>query len=337
MKRYGHLWEQIVAFDNFVLAAEKTLRGHNRKPSITRFCFHLESELFKLQEELNRGTYRPSPFHAFWIFEPKPRQICAAPVRDRIVHHAICNVLDPIFERRMIFDTYACRRGKGSHAAVRRAQEMARRWPYYLQGDVQQYFASIPHEQLQTLLRRLLKDHHVLSLLGLIINQEVPGSLPGRGLPIGNLTSQYLANLYLGELDHYLLERVGADGYVRYMDDFLVFGQNKDQLWQVQEAAAGFLADKLDLQFKKKSLVVAPTVSGISFLGFRVFPSLLRLQGLKLRRFRHNVRQKVKQYAAGEVTEEDMTRSLASMFGHLGQADTLALRRQLVAELWPNG
>jgi retron-type reverse transcriptase len=199
MKRFGNLFEKVVTFDNLLLAANKTLRGQKRKPAAARFYYDLEPELLRLQEELESGSWRPRPYRVFTICEPKPRQICASDLRDRVVHHAICNTLDPIFERRMIYDSYACRVGKGTHAAVERARRFARKANYYLQCDVRKYFASIEHEALKTLLRRILRDKRLLELLDRIIEHSPPGAAPGRGLPIGNLTSQYFANLYLGE------------------------------------------------------------------------------------------------------------------------------------------
>jgi retron-type reverse transcriptase len=220
MKRSGGLFEKIIAFDNLLLAARKAQRGKRHRTSVAHFLFHLEPQILTLQEELRAGTYRMQPYHTFTIYEPKQRQICAAAFRDRVVQHALCTVLDPLFEASFIHDTYACRRGKGTHAAVRRAQQFARKFPYVLKCDVRKYYDSIDHAVLKALLRRQLKDTACLALLDHIIAHPLPGSRPGKGLPIGNLTSQYFANLYLGELDHLVKERLRCKGYVRYMDDF---------------------------------------------------------------------------------------------------------------------
>jgi retron-type reverse transcriptase len=202
MKRYGHLFEQVVTFENLCLAAEKAFRGKKDKQRVATFYFHQETEVLRLQEELCSGTYQMRPYRVFEVREPKPRKICAADFRDRVVHHAICNVLDPIFEASSIYDTYACRRDKGSYAAVRRAHEFARRGRYYLKCDVRKYFESVDHAVLKALLRRKIKDETLLALLDRIIDHPIPDAVPGKGIPIGNLTSQYFANLYLGELDH---------------------------------------------------------------------------------------------------------------------------------------
>ena len=332
MKRYGHLFERIVAFDNLLLAAEKTLRGQKHKPAAARFYFHLESELFQLQEELTAGSYEPLPYRVFEVYEPKPRQICASDIRDRVVHHAICNLLDPIFERRMIADSYACRIGKGTHRAVVRAQEFSRRFGFYLQCDVRKYFASIEHAALKDLLRRILKDERLLALLDKIIDHPLPSAAPGRGLPIGNLTSQYFANLYLGELDHFVKERLGVRGYVRYMDDWLTFGNDKAMLHETLAATREFLDDRLKLGLKEEAVRIAPVWTGISFLGFRVFPGTIRLSGGNWSRFRRKVRGREAAYLAGEMDEDELARSVASMVSHTLHADTLEVRRQFFSD-----
>jgi RNA-directed DNA polymerase len=328
MKRAGHLFERIASFDNLILAAHKTFRGQKHKPGVARFYFHLETELFRLQQELQSGNWQPRPYHIFEVYEPKPRQICAADLRDRVVHHAICNVLDPIFERRMISDTFACRREKGSHAAVTRAQEFARRFGYFLQCDVRKYFASLDHAALKQLLRRLLKDAQALALLDRIIDQPLPGAAVGKGLPIGNLTSQYFANLYLGELDHFVKERLGVKGYVRYMDDFLLFGDDKVRLHETLAAVRSFLDEKLRLTLKESATILSPVSGGLSFLGFRVFPGTIRLCGAKWRRFRREIVRREAAYLAGELEQDGLARSVASKIAHLRHADTLAARKK---------
>jgi hypothetical protein len=331
MKRYGYLFEQIITFDNLVLAAHKTFGGQKSKAVVARMYFHLETEVLRLQEELSAGTYQPRPYRVFEVREPKPRQICAADVRDRVVQHAICNVLGPIFERGMIRDTYACRKDKGSHAAIRRAQELTRRFEYFLQCDVRKYFASVDHVVLKTLLRRKLKDPQVLALLDQIIAHPLPDSAAGKGIPIGNLTSQYFANLYLGELDHFIKERLRVKGYVRYMDDFLIFGNDKPMLHETLAAVRDFLHCQLRLELKENAVLVAPVAQGISFLGFRVFPSLLKMQGRKWTRFRREVRKREAAFLKGAISEEELAQSVSSMIGHLLHADTLSARRQFFA------
>jgi hypothetical protein len=248
-----------------------------------------------------------------------------------VVHHAICNVLGPIFEACLITDTYACRPGKGTHAAIKRVQHLARRMPYVLKCDVRKYFESVDHTVLKTLLRRKIKDKATLTLLDHIIDHPIPGGVPGKGLPIGNLTSQYFANHYLGELDHVVKERLRIKGYVRYMDDFLVLADSKPFLHEALADIREFLYRTLRLSLKDQAVRVAPVTQGIPFLGFRIFPGLVKLDGKKWAKFKRQVRAREAQYARGIIDEETLARSVASMIGHTLHANTLAARQTFFA------
>ena len=248
MKRHGNLWDRMISFESLLHAAHAAARGKRFKPGVARFVFDLERQLLLLHEELASKTYRPGPYRTFTIYEGKTRQISAAPFRDRVVHHALTGVLEPIFERSFIFDSYACRKGKGTHAAVDRCQQFARRYRYVLKADVRKFFPSIDHQILKTLITRKIKDPDVLWLVGLIIDHSNPQDpvlmwFPGddlftpterrRGLPLGNQTSQFFANVYLDPLDHFVCDRLGSS-YVRYVDDFLVFADDKRRLHEVR-------------------------------------------------------------------------------------------------------
>ena len=179
MKRHGNLWDRMISFGSLLQAAHSAARGKRFKPGVARFVFDLERQLLLLHEELASKTYRPGPYRTFTIYEGKTRQISAAPFRDRVVHHALTGVLEPIFERSFIFDSYACRKGKGTHAAVDRCQQFARRYRYVLKADVRKFFPSIDHQILKTLITRKIKDPDVLWLVGLIIdhsNPQAPGA-----------------------------------------------------------------------------------------------------------------------------------------------------------------
>ncbi len=256
MKRHGRLWENVVSFEALLRAAEQARRGKRFRPDVAAFHFNLEHELWALHEELSTKTYRPGAYRSFHIYEPKLRQISAAPYRDRVVHHALVNVLEPIYERTFIDDSYACRKGKGTHAAVDRCQHFARRFRYVLKADVQKFFPSLDHEILKSLVARKVKDRDVLWLVNRIIDhsnpqEEVQNWFPGddlfipgerrRGIPIGNQTSQFFANVYLDPLDHFVKERLGIKGYVRYVDDFLVFSDDKRRLADMRERIRDFL------------------------------------------------------------------------------------------------
>ena len=331
MKRHGHLFEDVIDYGNLLAAAHRARRGKRDRVEVARFVFDLEPNLLQLQAELRSGRYRMRPYRSFVIQEPKRRRICAANFRDRVVQHAVCAVLDPIFEACLIDDTYACRRGKGTHAAVRRLQHYARRFPYVLMCDVRRYFESVDHEALKALCRRKLKDRALLRLLDRIIDHPLPGGEPGRGLPIGNLTSQHFANLYLGELDHFLKDRQRIPGYVRYMDDFAVFAGTKPRLGAALAALRAFLHEKLRLQLREERTLLAPVTEGVPFLGFRVFPGVVRIDGRKLARMRRRVRRSEAAYRLGQIDEHELAQSVRGMVGHVCHADTRRVRKRLFA------
>jgi hypothetical protein len=346
MKRVGHLWPGLVSFANLHRASMKACRGKRDRFDVLRFHFDLERELWRLHEELSSQTYRPGPHRSFTTFEPRPRLISAAPYRDRVVHHALCNVLEPIYERSFLFDSYVCRAGTGTHAAVTRAQHYARRFRYALKADVRKFFPSIDHAILKATLARKVKDRRVLALAGLIIDHANPQEpvtcwFPGddlltplerrRGLPIGNQTSQFFGNLHLDPLDHFLKDHLGVAGYVRYCDDFLVFSDNKAKLGHIRAEAGRFLA-RLRLRLHDDKSVIAPTAQGIGFLGYRVFPTHRLLAKRNVHRFRRRLRRMQDDHANGAIALEDVRARIMSWIGHARQADTWRLRERLLSE-----
>ena len=327
MKRHGHLFEQVCDYRSLLAAAHRARRGKRSRIDVAHFVFDLERNLLSLQAELRSGAYQMRPYRTFTIYKPKPRRICAAAFRDRVVQHALCAVLDPVVERAMIHDTYACRRGKGTHAAVRRIQWFCRRHPYVLLCDVRRYFESIDHDVLVGIWHRKLKDQRLLSLLERIIRHPVPGGRPSQGVPIGNLTSQYCANLYLGELDHFVKDRLGLPGYVRYMDDMAVFAENKPRLHFVLAEIRKYLAGELRLALRAERTRIAPVSQGVPYIGFRVFREVVRLDGRKWSLHQRRVRGLQAAYLQGRIPEETLAQSVQSMIGHVRHADTLSARR----------
>ena len=343
MKRHGNLWEQVIRFEALLRAADTARKGKRFRPTVAAFHFDQERALWKLHEELSTKTYRPGAYRSFFIYEPKKRQISAAPYRDRVVHHALVNVLEPIYERSFIADSYACRKGKGTHAGVDRCQQFARRFLYVLKADIQKFFPSLDHEILKALVARKIKDTDVLWLVGQIIDhsnlqEEIVNYFPGdqlftpgerrRGIPIGNQTSQFFANVYLDPLDHFVKERLGIKGYVRYVDDFLVFADAKSHLADLREQIREFLV-RLRLRLHPKKSVVFPVKDGIRFLGYRVFPTHRLLPKENVRRFRRRVRGMQEDYAAGRVSFAEVYQRLMSWSGHARQANTYRLRCRL--------
>jgi len=332
MKRRGYIFQDLTTFDNLLRASHKAMRGKMKKRATSMFYFNLENEIFKIQDELIKKLYQPRPYVQFEIKEPKPRLICSSNFRDRVVHHAICNYLEPTFERRFIFDSYACRTGKGAHAAVRKCQKFSRKYKYFLKCDIRKFFQSIDHTVLKTLLERVFKDKNFLDLLGVIIDHRVPSYLDGKGLPIGNLTSQYFANFYLDYLDHFVKEQLRIPGYLRYMDDFISFSDDKSELQRAHNKIEKFLADSLQLRLKKKVTMLAPISEGVPFLGFNIYPAMIRIKRENLVRMRNKIRRKEEKYINGLISEKSLAQSISSMVGHVAHVSSREVRKDIFSK-----
>ena len=337
MKRVGQLFESVVDFHALSAAARRAARGKRLSAEAGRFLLDLETEVLRLERDLREGTYRPQPYRTFPIVDPKPRTISAAAFRDRVVHHALSAALEPVLERYAVDDSYACRRGKGGLAAIRRVQTFTRKFPRFLKLDVRRFFETCDHAALKALLLRLLKDRRVLELCDRFIDAGAPGSPPGTGLPIGNLTSQHFANLYLGPLDHFIKEDLRIPGYVRYMDDMVLFDATAGRLRSALHGVRIFLAERARLALRDERTLLAPVRDGVPFLGFRVWPRLVRLDGRRARRFRRLVRTRARALRADSIDEAACGRSLGSLCAWAAQGDTLRLRRALFLRMENDG
>jgi retron-type reverse transcriptase len=344
MRRVGYLWDRLTAFDNLLAAARRSARGKRFRPAVLAYHVRLEDELFELQDQLRGHTWTPGPFHDFYITHPKRRLIHAAPYRDRVVHHALVGVLEPIFEKTFIADSFASRKGKGTHAGMRRCQEFARRYRWAWKADIRHFFPSIDHQVLQARLARKIKDPDVLWLAGRIIAHSPPpddpvglgsADLPGgprrRGLPIGNQTSQFFANVYLDPLDHFVKEHLRL-AFVRYVDDFVLFADDKRPLQQARARVAEVLAG-LRLRLHPTKDAVFPVRQGIRFLGYRVWPTHVKLAPDNVYRFRRRLRRLSDRYHRHQIEWPEAARRILSWWGHAGQADTWRLRWRLLDEI----
>ena len=331
VKRIGYLSEELCSFQNLHKAFRRAFVASGRHQEACEFHFHLEKELLRLKEELEDNTYQPSPYRYFEISDPKKRTISVAPFRDRIVHHALVGILEPVFEKRFIYDSYATRKEKGTHKAIRRAQEFMKKNYFFLKTDVAKYFDSISHDILMELLRTKIKDENVLILAERIIrNSDTSREIQeGVGLPIGNLTSQFFANVYLDPQDHYMKDKLGVKYYIRYMDDMVMFSDSRNELKSLLKQMRFFLRDRLKLVLKERVTQINTRLHGLPFLGFRVFPNLLRIRQENFRRLKGRMRQREKEFENGLISEETFVMSVRSMFEHIGFADSLNLRRSL--------
>lgn len=352
MKRYGNLYPEIIEFENLFLAAKKAQKGKRFQTNVLAFNYNLEGELTELQKELETKTYQPGHYKTFYIKEPKLRMISAAPYRDRVVHHALCNVIVPIIEPTFVADSYANRVGFGTHRALHRFIKFARSSRYVLQCDIQKYFPSIDHEILKHLLRRKLKCPDTLWLIDTIINnsnEQIPAVeyFEGddlltplqrrRGLPIGNLTSQFFANVYMNGFDHFVKEKLKVAKYLRYVDDFALFSDDKEFLANARYAIEEYLAG-LRLKIHPIKSQLFATKHGANFVGFRVLPNCIRVRTENLRRGRRRLKKMQSDYAQGKISSEKVSQSIQSWFAHLEHGDTWQLRQQIFTSLaWTRG
>lgn len=343
MKRYGNIWQTAISFKSLLTAALDSSRNKKFRPDIAAFHFHLETELWRLHEELANKIYQPGAYHSYYIFHPKKRLISAAPYRDRIVHHVVVNALEPIFEKSFINNSFACRRGKGTHAGVKCCQKLARRHAYVWKADIRKFFPSIDHAILTQNIQKKIKDPDILWLIAKIMDgckeQELarwyfPGDdLFGPierkvGLPIGNQTSQFFSNVFLNGLDHFVSDVLKMP-YVRYVDDFLVFANTPQKLHDVQRLVSNYLGG-LRLLLHPTKNVIFPVACGIRFLGYRVFPSHILLPKENVRRFKRRVQSMQHDYAAYRIDFNHVRQQLMSWMGHARQANTFRLVERIL-------
>lgn len=346
MKTYKHLYSQLCSFENLHAAYLAAKRGKSRKAPVASFMRRREAELFALQNELLSKTYLPGVYHSFYIHDPKKRLISAAPFRDRVVHHALCNIIEPIYERKFVQESYANRIGKGTHKALDRAQMFARRYPYVLQCDVKQFFPSIDHAILYQILSCHLADENVLWLIERILHSGT-GVLSEeyemvwfegddlfavnrpRGLPIGNLTSQFWANVYLNELDQFVKRELKCIAYIRYVDDVLVFGEDKKKLHDWRGEIIKKLSE-MRLTLHDGKAQVFPVGTGIPFLGFRIYPEYRRLKARRSLHFRRKLKNLVFQTQHDWTMFPKLSASIQGWVNHARFGDTWQLRKSVL-------
>ncbi|MBI3814370.1 MAG: RNA-dependent DNA polymerase [Nitrospinae bacterium] len=343
MKRCGNLFSQITSFENLYLASRKARKGKRLKDNVLIFENNIEDELFRLQEEIILKTYTPGRYREFTIYERKPRKISASPYRDRVVHHALCNIVEPIFEKTFIFDSYACRKDKGTHRVVDRFTEFCRKNEYVFKADIKKYFPSIDHKILFKKIKKKIKCKDTLWLIKTIIihsnpQEEVIDYFSGddllepfrrrRGIPIGNLTSQFFANIYLNDLDHYVKEILKCRCYIRYVDDIAILHESKERLWEIKKAIEEYL-EKERLKLHKDKCLVFSVSIGTDFLGYRIFPTHRLIRKDNSMRFIRKFREMSRLYKKGFISWDNINASVQSWLGHARHADTYGLRRSI--------
>mgnify|MGYP000169457438 CR=1 FL=1 len=343
------MYASILAWEHLLQAARTAAKGKRGHAPAARFELLLADHLLELQAELQAQTYHPRGYTHFIIHEPKRRKISAAPFRDRVVHHALCRVIEPIFDARFIDHSYANRVGKGTHRAIDHLQACARRWRYVLRLDIVQHFPSLDHAVLRDQIAAVVMDADVLWLVetilasgaGVLEAEYTPVRFPSddetslqrpRGLPIGNLTSQFWSNVYLDALDQFvvreLLPPIASPAYLRYVDDVALFSDDKRELWAWKRAIIDQLS-ALRLTIHEREAQVVPVHSGIPWLGFVVYPTHRRVKRRNLVNFTHRLEHNLDLYESGDSSFAELDASVQGWINHVRYADSWGLRRHI--------
>lgn len=333
MKTYKNLFQEVYQFDRLHWAYTQARRGKRDRAEVLRFEQNLEGELIQLQNELIWGMYATSPYRVFWVYEPKKRTVAALPFRDRVVQHSLTSVMEPIWEPRFIHHSYACRPGRGMHAGADQAQQWLREVKrehgrvYVLKADIAKYFPSIDHQVLLDMLGQRIACERTMGLASDIVDSWHPG------LPIGNLTSQLWANVYLHELDSFVKQQLGVRRYIRYMDDWLIVHHDKAYLHALRRTLEEWLWDRLRLRLNNKTQIFP--VAGrrgraLDFLGYRMWCTHRRLRGDSVKRMERRLREMQYQYKRGEIGLAEVRQRVNSWVAHADHADTENLKRQLL-------
>jgi RNA-directed DNA polymerase len=319
MRRAKQLFDQILERSNLESAVLKALRGKRRKADARAYLARLDENLDQLAEHLRTGTVRVGVCTEFTIHDPKERLITAPCFAERVLHHAIMNICEPEFERRLIHHSYACRRGKGQFAAIAAARKFAGANEWFLKADVRKYFESIPKAGVMRRLVGVFAETELLELFSQILHAHRPGS--ASGLPIGSLISQHCANLYLDPIDRHVTAALRCGAYVRYMDDFVVWSDRKEILKSVRSTLGEQLA-LLGLQYKGEPFLNR-TRHGMDFLGHRVYDTRVTLNRSSRRRFIHRMRGLVADLRGGCLSEaeaQSRATALCAFTEHFGGA-----------------
>ena len=355
MKTYNNLYPKIYNLSNLILAWRKARKGKTKKKYVIEFEKDLIKNLLKLQKELVEQTYNPLPLKTFILRDPKTRKISKSAFRDRIIHHALFRILEPIFDKTFIYDSCANRKGKGNLFALERFYKFIRKisgngiilenefednnfvYGYCLKADIKHYFEEVNHETLLEIISRKIKDEKIIWLIEQILNNLPASKLGGgangfllKGMPLGNLTSQFFANVYLNELDYFVKHKLKAKYYIRYVDDFVILHSSKEQLKKWNAEIEKFLKDKLRLELHHQKSKIIPLSHGIDFVGFRIFYyfKLLRIRNIR------KMLLKIGEYKVGKITKEKILESFQGWNAYAKWADSLKLRRKIVQKIY---
>lgn len=333
-----NIYEELCSYENLETAFNRARRGKTLKPYVIEFEEKLKENLMQLRSELLMQSYDPQPLKTFILRDPKTRKISKSAFRDRVVHHAICNLIEPVFDKRFIHDSFANRLRKGTLNAVKRFDEFKRKVSqnntlrcYVLKADVKSYFDTVNHQILLQILGKRIKDEKVMWLIKKILDNH-QGQDKNKGMPLGNLTSQFLANVYLNELDQFVKHKPRVKYYIRYVDDFAILHQSRKVLEEYKTKIDQFLIEKLDLKLHPDKSQVLKLDKGIGFLGFRVFYHHKLLVKKNMRKFEKKMEQLKHQYHNEKIERENVIEKFEGWLAYASHADTYKYRKRMTSK-----
>ncbi len=344
MKVYKNIYPLIISAENLFAAWEIFRRDKRNKPDVMEIEQNIEQEIFKLHRELRDKTYQHGGYSGFWIRDPKLRRIHKATVRDRILHHAIFKVLNPIFEPTFIPNSYSCRVGKGTHKGVEDLEKMIRaesrnhtKECWALKCDIRKFFDSIDHDILLHMLEAKIRDKNAMGLLREIVESFTarrPNLFERRGVPIGNLTSQIFANIYMNELDQFMKHELHVKNYARYTDDFVIVSTDRKYLEGLLEPMSKFLVDKLYLEMHPRKVILRRASQGADFLGYVIFPHHVLIRASTKKRMLRKTGERVAAYESGEIDKDSLEATLRSYLGVMSHANAHKLTERYRNQFW---
>ncbi len=329
------MFEQIVSLENLLLSWREFRRGKRSKPDVQLFEFNLEDNLWQIHRELTADLYVNDPYTSFYIADPKPRHIHKASVRDRVVHQAIFRVLYSVFDPSFIHDSYSCRVDKGTHRAVLRLNHFLNQvsynntqLTYALKCDIKKFFDSIDQTTLLKLLKKKIGDARLFSLVNKIISSFEVDS--GKGLPLGNVTSQLFSNVYLNELDQFVKHKFKIKHYLRYCDDFVIVSSSQEYLGSLIPKLAGFLGEKLQLKLHERKIIIRKFNQGVDFLGYVVLPHYRVLRTKTKRRMIRKLQSCMIEFKTGRTTAVSVEQSFQSYLGILKHCQGYKIEQKIL-------
>jgi len=349
MKTYKNIYSELCSYENLELAFKKARKRKTLKSYVIKFEKNLKENLLQLRAELLFHSYQPIPLKTFILRDPKTRKISVSEFRDRVIHHAICNIIEPIFDKRFIYDSYANRKYKGVHAALKRFDYFKRKITqngrkiknarnnnkvigYALKADIKHYFETVDHKILIKILKKRIRDKKVLWLIKKILDNHNT-KIPGKGMPLGNLTSQFFANIYLNELDQFVKHKLKIKYYLRYVDDFLILHNSKKQLEEYKKEINKFLKNQLKLKLHSQKSKITPLYKSIIFLGFRIFYHFKLLRKSNLNKMLKRLEQFKENYKQNLITKEEIMESMQGWNAYALTANTYKLRKRIFSDV----